>query len=90
MTQAFRAGLADPCVPVLLFDDVGPALGLDPRQRQLLGHDLGELVHGQLDFEDVLPRRIAGPAAGLAVADRPIGVPTSPGPCPTPPRFLVP
>ena len=61
-------GLADAGVLVFLLDDVGPALGLDPRQRQLFGHDLGQLVHGQLDFENVLPGRIAGAGAALAVA----------------------
>ena len=89
--QAFRAGLADAGVLVLLFDDVGTPLGRDPRQGQLLAEDRGQLVHGQLDFEDVVPGCIAGRrcrprrrSSGRS------GVPTSPGPWPTPPRFLVP
>ena len=91
VAQALGPGLADAGVLVLLLDDVGPALGLDPGQRELLAEDLGQLVQGQLDFEDVVaraPRRPPWPASPSL--ERPIGVPTSPGPCPTPPRFLVP
>ena len=68
VAQALRPGLADAGVLVFLLDDVGPALGLDPGQGQLFAQDLGQLVHGQLDFEDVLPGCVAGPGAGLAVA----------------------
>ena len=91
MAQAFGTGLADAGVLVLLLDDVGPALGLDPGQGEPLAEDLGELVQGQLDLEDVMPGRIAGLAGPASPSpERPIGVPTSPGPCPTPPRFLGP
>ena len=62
VAEALGAGLADAGVLVLLLDDVGLALGLDAGQLQLLAEDLGELVHGQLDLEDVL----AGAVAGLA------------------------
>ena len=78
MPQAFRPRLADARVPVFFLDDIGPALGCDARQRELLGHDLGELVHGQLDFKNVLPGRVAGAGAGLAftrAADRGSHVP---------------
>ena len=51
----------------------------------------GQLVHGQLDLEDVMARVHRRPrrrprrrSSGRS------GVPTSPGPWPTPPRFLVP
>ncbi len=90
MAQALGPRLANPRVAVFLLDDVGPALGLDARQRELFGHDLGQLVHRQLDFKDVLPGCVTGPAAGLSFTRSPIGVPTSPGPWPTPPRFFVP
>ena len=90
VAEALGAGLADAGVLVLLLDDVGPALGLDPGQGEPLAEDLGELVQGQLDLEDVMPGRLAGPLPRLAVAgaaDRGADVA---GPLPTPPRFLVP
>src|SRR5262249_513982 len=73
VAEALRPGLADPGVAVFLLGDVGAALGLDPGQGELLAGDLGQLVHGQLDLEDVMAGRVAGAAAGLAVtgaADR--------------------
>ena len=68
VAQALGPGLADAGVPVFLLDDVGPALGLDVGQRQLFAQDLGEVVHRQLDLEDVMARRFAGPLARVAVA----------------------
>ena len=51
----------------------------------------GQLVEGQLDLEDVVPGGVAGlPGPRRRRRTRPIGVPTSPGPWPTPPRFLEP
>ena len=90
VAEAFRPGLADAGVLVFLLDDVRAALGLDPGQGELLAEDLGELVHGQLDLEDVMAGCLAGPEPDSPSPERPIGVPTSPGPWPTPPRFLVP
>ncbi len=91
VAQALRAGLADAGVLVFLLDDVGAALGLDPGQSQSLAEDRRQVVQGQLDLEDVVPRRLAGPPGPASPSpERPIGVPTSPGPWPTPPRFLVP
>ena len=91
MAQALGPGLADAGVLVLLLDDVGPPLGLDPGQSQPFAEDLRQLVQGQLDLEDMMPRRIAGVAGPPSCSpERPIGVPTSPGPCPTPPEFLGP
>ena len=68
MAQALRPGLADAGVFVFLFDDIGPPLGRDPRQGQFFAQDGGQVVHGQLDLEDVMPGRIAGPGAAVAVA----------------------
>ncbi len=62
MPEALRSGLTNARVPILLLDDVRLPLRLDPGQFQLLAEDLGEFVHRQLDFEDVL----AGAVAGLA------------------------
>ena len=90
VAEALGPGLADAGVLVFLLDDVRAALGLDPGQRQLLAQDLGQLVHGQLDFEDVVARASPAPVPASPSLERPIGVPTSPGPWPTPPRFLVP
>ena len=68
MAQALRPGLADAGVLVFLFNDVGPPLGLDSRQGQLFAQDGGQVVHGQLDLEDVMPGCITRPGAAIAVA----------------------
>src|ERR1700704_2232899 len=64
MPQRLGAGRADPRVLVLPRDDLLGALGLDPRQLELLAHDLGELLQRDLDVEQV----IAGSLPGLALA----------------------
>ena len=91
VAEALRAGLADAGVLVLLLDDVGPPLGLDPGQFQPLAEDLGQLVEGQLDLEDVVPGRVARRRRRRR-RRRPgrSAVPTSPGPWPTPPLFFEP
>src|SRR5271157_642317 len=82
VAQAFRAGLADAGVLVLLFHDVGAALGHDPGQRELLTQDLGKVVHGELDLEDMMPRCLGGPMPRLAVAGSPDRGPHVAGPLP--------
>ena len=62
MAEALGPGLADAGVLVLLLDDVGPSLGLDPGQGEPLAEDLRQLVEGQLDLEDVVPGGLAGAA----------------------------
>src|SRR5262245_34150426 len=66
VAQRLGADLADRAVLVAGGEDVLLALGLDPRQGQLLAEDLGQLLHGQLDLEDVAAGLVAG--LGLAVA----------------------
>ena len=61
-------GLANAGVLVFLFDDIGPPLGLDPGQGELFAQDGGQVVHGQLDLEDVMPGCIAGSGAAVTVA----------------------
>ena len=91
VAEALGAGLADAGVLVLLLDDVGLPLGLDAGQLQPLAEDLGQLVQGQLDLEDVVARAVAGLRRRRRRSPaRPIGVPTSPGPWPTPPQFFGP
>src|SRR5262249_12537163 len=68
VAAALGAGLAGGGVLVLLLADVGAACGLARGEGELLAEDLGELVHGQLDLEDVMAGGLAGPGAGLAVA----------------------
>src|SRR5262249_43219165 len=42
----------------------------DARQGQLLAEDLGHLLHGQLDLEDVPARLVAGAAVALRRGQR--------------------
>src|SRR5271157_49770 len=82
VTQAFRAGLADAGVLVLLFNDVGAALGRDPGQCKLFTQDLGKVIHGELDLKDMMARCLGGPLARLAVAGSPDRGPHVAGPLP--------
>src|SRR5262249_23473258 len=66
VAQRLRAALADAGVAVLGGDDVLLAARLDARQGQLLAEDLGHLLHGQLDLEDVAARLVAGLPLALA------------------------
>src|ERR1700704_4922232 len=70
MPQRLGAGGADARVLVLPRDDLLGALGLDPRQLELLAHDLGELLQRDLDVERVVARAVAG----LALAGRLVAV----------------
>ena len=58
-------------MPVYLsfrLDNVGAALGLDPRQGQAFTQDRSEFVEGELDFQEVLAGGIACPLAELAIS----------------------
>jgi hypothetical protein len=68
VTQRLRPGGADAGVLVLPADDLLGALGLDPRQGQLLAHDLRQLGQRHLELGHVL----AGPIAGRALPRRPL------------------
>ncbi len=76
VAQRLRAGRANAGVLVLVRDDLLGALRLDPRQLELLAHDLGELLQRDLDVEQVIARAVAGfvtlarPIAVFALADR--------------------
>src|SRR5664279_1113648 len=59
VTQRLRADRANAGVLVFVRDDLLGALGLDPRELELLAHDLGELLHAELDVEQVIARAIA-------------------------------
>src|SRR5262249_22169572 len=65
VAQRLRPGLADAGVAVADSDAVLLAARRDARQGQLLAEDLGHLLHGQLDLEDVPAGRVAGAGAGL-------------------------
>ncbi len=66
MPQRFRTSLANAGVAVTGRNDVLLAARLDARQGQFLAQDGGQLFQGQLNFQDVSARLIAG--AGLIVA----------------------
>ena len=90
VAQRFGAGLADAGVLVRGGDDVLLAARLDARQGQFLAEDLGQLLHRQIDFEDVAAGLIAGAALARPVAGGPSGWPGWPSPWPTPPEPLLP
>src|SRR5690606_24562737 len=58
--QRLGARERDALVPGLGRLRLAHALGLDPRQLQLLAQDLGEFVDGELHLEQVLAGRVAG------------------------------
>ena len=91
VAEALGAGLADAGVLVLLLDDVGPPLGLDPGQGQPLAEDLRPARPGSArprGCDARAPRRPPAPASPSP--ERPIGVPTSPGPLADPAAVLGP
>src|SRR5690606_28178833 len=68
--QALRPGALDPAVAVARDGQRLCALWLDARQLELLAHQLGQLLDGELDLADVVPRRVAGLARAVRVAVR--------------------
>ncbi len=75
MPQRLGPRAADAGVAGFLVDDVRFAFGLDPRQFQLVAHDLGQLFQRNFDLQDMAAGIAAGLAAcrlhpGVARADR--------------------
>src|SRR5262249_51339689 len=86
VAQRLGAGLPDAGVAILLGDDALFALGLDARKLQLLAQDLGQLLHRDLDLEQVLAGTVAGAALArlrVALAQRvarlAVALPDAPG-----------
>src|SRR5207244_13284518 len=60
MAQRFGAGLANARITIFFGDDALLALGLDARQPQFLAEDRRQLLHRDVDLEQVLARLVAG------------------------------
>jgi hypothetical protein len=72
---------ADAGVLVADSRDLVVALGLDARELELLGEDVGQLIHRDIHLEDVLALLLAT----LALLADPS--PSPPSPMPTPPAL---
>src|ERR1700731_676813 len=61
MAERFGTCLPNARIPIPLAGDVLFASGLDARQSQLLPKNGGQLLHRQLDFQNMSAGLIAGP-----------------------------
>src|SRR6185369_13462519 len=72
VTQRFRSDATQARILIFNRRDAMLALGLDSRELQLFGEDIGQLVQREIDFHDVLAgisSALRFALAGLTLAD---------------------